>query len=252
MFTEQLNQLVEQEVESRHSELKAEMWEVTQKLMSTEKELNELKTLTLTLKDKSNQLEAFNTFKSLIKDVNFSNILLYFNLKKNNHTINGMNSDEIPSWFKLLFTYYEDREKLFTIMDLFDFKYPSWAKKYKMPYEYNEEELGLFINPKYRRSITNGQMFKENTGFFWRNIQENKGDTNKILTAQITFADDIPWQLVLSNPLWKEDKMFNKILNALYKKENDSHFYFCIQDYQEISKEQVKEMSKYLPKQNFV
>jgi hypothetical protein len=159
-----------------------------------------------------------------------------------------MDSEEIPSRFKLLFTYYEDKEKLFSIMNLFNFEYPVWAKNYKMPYDYNEEELGLFIDQKYDRYICNGEIFDNNIGFFWRNVNINKGDTYKILTNKQSFSDYIPWQLVLSNPLWTEEKLFNKILNALKKKQRDSNYYFAIQNYQVISEDQAKEMAKYLPK----
>jgi hypothetical protein len=248
LLNEKLNEWIEEEIERRCSDLKQEISEVKNKYLEINKLLEDLRKENSKLKQNTNQIEAFAIFKSLINDVNFGNILLHFNLKRNNYNINGMHSENIPSWFKFLFTYYEDKEKLFSIMDLFNFKYPNWAKNYKMPYEYNEEELELFIDPKYDRYICNGEIFNNNIGFFWENIQYNQGDTYKILTTKQSFSDDIPWQLVLSNPLWKEEKLFNKILNVLNKKQKDSHYYYAIQNYQTISEDQAKEMAKYLPK----
>lgn len=237
MLTEQLNELVEQEIEERCSDLKNELTNIKIELAKTQIQLEEQQKEYKRLKQKFGQLEAFDTFKSLVTDVNFSGILLHFGLKRNNFNINGMDSEQIPQWFKLLFSYYEDREKLFALMDLFNYDYPEWAKEYKMPYDYNEEELGLFINPKFGRYITNGEIYNNNIGFFWKNVRSNKGNTYKILTNKEAFNTYIPWQLVLSNPLWLKEEMFNKILNALERKQSDSHYYFAIQDYQKLSRE---------------
>jgi hypothetical protein len=159
-----------------------------------------------------------------------------------------MDSETIPNWFRWLFHYYEDREKLFVLMDLFNIIYPSWAKEYKMPYDYSEEELEIFINPKYDRHICNGEIFRNNIGFFWKNINCNNGDTYKILINTKSFTDYIPWQLILSNSLWATDKLFGKILNAIKKNQPYSYYYFAIQDYIKISEGQAGEMAKLLPK----
>ena len=250
MLTDTFNKLFEQEVEARHLELKEELEKVSTQLENTEKELNELKTLNLTLKDKYTQLEELNTLKTLVTDVNISNILFNFNLKRNKHIIDGMHSEEIPTWFKLLFNYYEDRDRLFSIMDLFDFKYLTWAKEFKMPYDYNKEELKLFIDSKYDRYITNGEIFSENTGFFWETIRVNKGNTHEILTNRKAFSDYIPWQLVLSNPLWLEEDMFSIILKALKNKQPYSYYYYAIQNYLTISNDQIKALADLLPTNN--
>jgi len=244
-----INQIIEDEINNR-------VWNTLESLNATEEKLKETSNKLYEIKEENKRLQkiidqhtAFITFKDLINTTNFESILTYFNLKSNGFSINGMDSEDIPMWFKLLFRYYEDKEKLFSLMDLFDVEYPEWAKNYKMPYDYNEEELLIFINPKYDRYITNGCIFDGNIGFFWRNIKNNKADTYRILTNKSSFSTYIPWQLILSNKLWTNGKMFNQITNALKNKQRDSYYYYHIQDYIDISPTQANEMAKYLPKE---
>jgi hypothetical protein len=199
MSSEKLNDIFEKILEESTKEIqdeliniKGQLEDITSKYYNVLSEKEKLQSIV-------NQNNAFLEFKSLINSDNFGSILNYFKLKYNNFEISGMDSETIPNWFRWLFHYYEDREKLFVLMDLFNIIYPSWAKEYKMPYDYSEEELEIFINPKYDRHICNGEIFRNNIGFFWKNINCNNGDTYKILINTKSFTDYIPWQLILSN-----------------------------------------------------
>ena len=251
MLQDKLNELFEEEVGKKVKDIKSE-------LKKNSKRLEELQLENLRLNKENEELnntiekaDLFATFKSLINIDNIRSIISQLDLKKNNIPINGMYSESIPAWFALLFEYYEDRDNLFQIYDLFNVEYPLWAKKYKMPYEYNKEELKLFIDNIHDRYITNGEMLKCNIGFFWENVKSNQGDTFSILTSKIAFNRSIPWQLILMNPLWKSDDLFEEIINAIKEKKSNAHYYFAIQSYQEISEEQINEMAKYLPKSDF-
>lgn len=247
-FDLKINEVIESEVERRVNGIKTKYQHREDMISKLTKENMILKEENKTLQKLTKEYCAFTQFKSLVSPKNFSSLLTWFDLKRGKFEINGMDSEEIPQWFKLLFVYYDDREKLFSLMDLFDIKYSTWAKEYKMPYEYTQEELEIFIDPKYDRYICNGEIFKNNIGFFWSNIELNKGNTYKILTNKSFFSDYIPWQLVLSNPLWSGDKLFNKILEAIREKQSNSQYFFTIQNYQNLSKEQVLELAKLLPK----
>lgn len=251
-FNSKINEFIEEEVNNRVSDIKIQLEDSEKKLIKTKNKLNKIEKENEKLNKLKSQIEMFKVFKELIDENNFFNFASFVNLKSNNIGITGMESEDIPNWFKLLFKYYEDKEKLFILMDMFNIEYPSWAKEYKMPYDYNEEELLLFADlKKYDRYVTNGCIFEGNIGFFWRNIRSNKGKTRDILTSKYAFDSAIPWQLILLNPLWTKENIFNKIIENLKKKQRDSYYFFVIQNYIKISDEQIKEMAKLLPKDNF-
>jgi hypothetical protein len=130
-------------------------------------------------------------------------------------------------------------------MDMFNIQYPEWAKEYKMPYEYNQEEIDIFLNTIHNHYVCNGCILKDNIGFFYTEFARNKFNVKECLKHSYS---ELPWQLILRNPLLVEEKNFNKILRLLKKKETHSQYFYAISKYQEISKEQALEMFKCLPK----
>jgi len=249
IFNSKINEFIEEEISNRVSDIKIQLENSEKELIKTKKKLNKLENENEELKKIQSQIEMFKIFKGLVNKNNFSNFTSYLNLKSNGFGISGMDSETIPDWFKLLFRYYEDREKLFVLMDMFNIEYPIWAKDFKMPYDYNEEELLLFINSKHDKYITNGCIFEGNTGFFWRNVRANSGKTKDIINSKSSFEQAIPWQLILSNPLWLNENMFLKIIDVIKnKKYSFGNYFYAIQDYIKISDEQIKEMAKLLPK----
>jgi len=229
--------------------------EIQEELKITKNELDCFKMECAELQRENEELKStLNMYKmvpeveSLLTEENFKTMLPLFKLKSNNFSISGMHLADVPDWFKYLFHFYEDREKLFNLMDLFGVKYPTWAKNYKMPYDYSEEELGLFIKHIGDHYVCNSCIFKENTSFFWGTVKRHHGDTRGILNnGQYT---EIPWQLTLSNPLWATDNLFSKILEVIKSKKSNSEYFFAIQTYIQITDAQAIEMMKLLPKNN--
>lgn len=225
---------INEELKTAHEQLE-QSYDKNQELI---KENNELK-------NTLSKYKLVSEVGNLITKENFEAMLPLFKLKHNDFQMNGMDIEDVPEWFLYLFHYYEDRDRLFNLMDHFGIKYPAWAKNYKMPYEYSEKELGEFV--KYDRYITNGCIFSSNIGFFWRNVKRCCCDTHKILTDKNSFEDAIPWQLILSNLLWTKDELFIKILENIKSKKHHSEYFFEIQNYIEISDSQINELIKLLP-----
>jgi len=195
------------------------------------------------------QFEVFKVFKNLINEENFEGFLSLTALKDTGIRIDGMYSETIPLWFKLLIRYYDDKNTLITLMDLFEIKYEKWIHTYKMPYEYNESEVDYFFDDLKNRYITNGCNFEGNMGFFWQSIMGVKGDTIQNMNKR-AFSSYVPWQLFLRNPLLKTDKFFNRILESLKNNVTNSYYFFRIQEYQDITQEQVLSMIGSLPLNN--
>ena len=181
----------------------------------------------------------------LIKEENFDYMLPLFKLKSNNLHTSGMHIEDVPKWFIYLSQYYEDRDKLFNLMDIFGVKYPAWAKKYTAPQDYSEHELEIFIDNILKHYVCNSCIFESNLGFFWEKVREHSGDTSRILTKS-TYSE-IPWQMILSNPLWINDKLFDKMLAAIKSKKSNSDYFFRIQEFLDISDEHVNDLINLIP-----
>lgn len=197
------------------------------------------------LEEKIGQSNEFEVFRSMINENNVGVLVGVLNLKTIDIDFSGMNSECIPNWFSLICRYYPDKERVFAIMDLFNIKYPSWAKLFKLPSDYNEEELDLVFERLGKMYVCNGCIFSGNMGFFYREIAPYKGDLKTLLTR--SSYSEIPWNLLLKNPLLATDKYINKIIQALKNKSSHSQYFFAIQDYQELTPEQVLPLFEYFP-----
>ena len=199
------------------------------------------------LKKTHKQSEEFCVFKSQINDKNIENVVSFLNLKSIVVDFNGMDSERIPSWFKLITKYYPDRDKVFSLMDLFEIKYPDWAKSFKMPFDYGEEELDLIFSNIGQMYVCNSCIFDGNMGFFYGYYSRHK--SLAVLFEKESYVE-IPWNLFLQNKLLATEKYFTKIIKSLKRKESRSEYFFKIQDYQEISPEQAEKMFEFLPMNN--
>jgi hypothetical protein len=199
------------------------------------------------LKKTHKQGEAFSVFKSQINDKNIENVCSFLNLEKINIDFSGMHSDQIPAWFRLVAKHYPDRDKVFSLLDLFEINYPDWAKTFKMPFDYGEEELDLIFSKIGRMYVCNSCIFSDNMGFFYTYYSRHK-NLNTLFERESSV--EIPWNLFLQNKLLATEKYFARIIESLKRKESRSDYFYKIQDYQELSPEQAERMFDFLPMNN--
>jgi hypothetical protein len=83
-------------------------------------------------------------------------------------------------------------------------------------------------------------------GFHYTYINRHKGNLERLFEKESYV--EIPWNLLLQNPLLIQDEYFKLIIESIAKKESHSEYFFKIQDYQQISEKQAKELFNYLPK----
>lgn len=248
MLSEKMNEFIEEEINNRISDIKTQLDITTKELEKLKKKYNKIVSENLDLKDLQDQIDTFKVFKNLVTNDNFEQIIFYFNLKNTGIDISGMNTEKLPLWFKLLVKHYDDKVKLFSLMDLFNVNYPDFAKQIKLPYDYNEEELDLIFNNLKKMYVCNGQIYDYNIGFWYDEFYNhgiNKFDIKKVFKSSSYV--DIPWQLLLKNPLLVTEKYFNKIIESLKKKIEHAHYFYRIQEYQTITEEQARQMADHLP-----
>ncbi|PLR99543.1 hypothetical protein [Bacillus sp. T33-2] len=249
MLAETLDKLIQEEIDKGIEEYKKDYLKTSNELKryksGYEEKVKEVKSL-MALKD---QMNEFKTFQDLINQNNIEYIVSHLNLEQQEIDFNGMDADRIPVWFKLLCTYYRDKERLFTLMDMLNIEYPIWAKSFKMPFDYGKEELDLVFNHMGKMYVCNGQIFSGNMGFYYTYQNRYKGEL-KLLFNRESYVE-IPWNLLLQNPLLTTDEYFSKIIKVLQDKSSHSEYFFMIQNYQELTDDQINMMVEQLPTTHF-
>ncbi|WP_165571668.1 hypothetical protein, partial [Cytobacillus praedii] len=125
----------------------------------------------------------------------------------------------------------------------------TWAKTFKLPIDYGEKELDLIFDRLGKMYVCNNEIFSNNMGFYWQYQSRFKGNLNELFNRESYV--EIPWNLLLQNPLLTTEKYFNKIIDALSSKQSHSEYFFMIQNYQELNEDQINKMAEYLPTKNF-
>jgi hypothetical protein len=248
MLAEKLDVLIEEEVEKRVKKVKEELKKAKKEIKEL-KEENELLKINAESKNKVQKSEEhLKALRELVNGGNIGDVLNIFGLEESGIRFSGMDTKDAPQWFSLFVQYYPDRKRLLSLFDFFQYTYPDWANDLRFPVDYTKEEVLYFIKDIQNRYITNSEIFSENMGFYWSAIKQSKGEPMKIMKENDTFSKAIPWQLFLENKYLTEDDVFEKLLETIRTRKDNSNYFFAIQKYQEISQEQVEKLFSVLPK----
>lgn len=239
-FFGNINNAIEEEVIRRTEDLQRELTKTTERLVHYREKYESLKDKHEVVEKDYEKLKELNIVLDTFNKDNVEGLFELLNLKTTKHIdFDGMDTEKIPLWFKMLTLYYPDKEKVLSILDIFDEKYPKWAKTFKLPFDYNEDELDKILNNLGKMYVTNGKHFSSNMGFFYSDIRISEGNIIKRLSRVSYVA--MPWNLFLQNPLLTTEKYMNKIEELLSNKGYDSieNNFYAIQKYQDINPEFV-------------
>lgn len=238
-----IEKVINEEIEKRILEIKSEYDNNKVTIEKQEKLIETLEDENYQLKYENNILKQSTRVEELfIKNFNKDNINLLIDIlpyKKIENIGYGMDTDKVHPVFKLIFEYYDDKEEMLTICDKFNIEYPKWFKDYKMPYDYGEKAVDLFIKHLSNAYVCNGCIYENNIGFFYRELSGQGGDEYKLIKYQY---HDIPWQLFLKNPLLQQEDVWNKIIGALKGNKNHSYYFYKIDQYQKLDSEKIEQL----------
>lgn len=242
---EKIYEIVEKEVDNRVKEIKKELLKTKKEYNNLIKKYNDLKLENEKLKSNKLNLDLFQQIKSSLKELNIIDVLKFLNLKVSS-IYRDISADEIPTWFYCLLYFYDDKDKMFDIFDFLDFKYPSWAKKIKLPFDYNEEEMDIVFKNLDNLSMVNGWYFSpSNVKYYYETLNHTKGEFKKLFNSY--YSSYIPWQFLLRNPLLKEEKYFSQIIKYIKNKGYNALNFYYIHKYQELELEQLARMAELIP-----
>lgn len=149
------------------------------------------------------------------------------------------NSDQLqaPIWIVLMTMFYDNRETVIQIMDYFNIKHPQNVNTFKLPCDWNEEELDYFMKAMPYNVNCNGRVFEDNLKF-WAptSLYSPKDQCAKNLYCYT----EIPWQYILRNPLIKKLKYLEQIGKNLFSSYVNPYINFLkLPKYQELTDEDL-------------
>jgi len=144
---------------------------------------------------------------------------------------------DAPLWIGAMTQFYSNREKVLEILKLFDIKLPKNVENFRLPIDWNEEELDIFFDTMHNHYNCNGCFYQTNLRFWSSNaLDDVKTQCNRNYS-------EIPWQYVLKNPLLKKKKYLTKIgKNAYGSNGYSGHWdnFYRIDNYLNLSSEEIK------------
>jgi hypothetical protein len=119
--------------------------------------------------------------------------------------------------------------------------YPNWLKTFIMPYEYGEELLDVFFDYLSCHYVCNGCIYSGNYGFWYNEWSNHRFDPKEALQHSYS---ELPWQLILKNPLLSTEKYFNKIVKSIETNNTHACYFYKIDEYQELSQGQLEKLAE--------
>jgi hypothetical protein len=141
---------------------------------------------------------------------------------------------DVPLWIGAMTQFYSNKETVIEILKMFDVKLPDKIENFRLPIDWNEEELDMFFDTVNNHVNCNGCTFEDNLRFWGRkSLDDVKTQCYK------SGYSEIPWQYVLRNPLIKKEKYLKKIGQNAFTPWRWNNFY-RIDKYQDLSEEEIK------------
>lgn len=141
---------------------------------------------------------------------------------------------DAPLWIGAMTQFYSNGEKVIEILRLFDIKLPDNIENFRLPIDWNEEELDMFFDTVNNHVNCNGCTFEGNLKFWSsRSLYDVKTQCYE------SGYSEIPWQYVLRNPLLRNEKYLEKIGKNAFTPFRWNNFY-RIDKYLNLSDEEIK------------
>ena len=141
---------------------------------------------------------------------------------------------DTPLWIGAMTQFYSNKDRVIDVLRLFDVKLPDNIENFRLPIDWNEEELDIFFDTVNNHVNCNGCTYEGNLKFWGRKSL----DDVKTQCCKNGYSE-IPWQYVLRNPLLKKEKYLEKIGQNAFTPWRWNSFY-KIDRYLDLSDEEIK------------
>lgn len=246
MLIEDISQLLNKRALQEFGILKDENRKLSNQLTDIYVENHELESQVEKLNDKINNIQFFNgLLDDIVENSSLQQLIDLLGWKEDNYV--SQQFDDAPEWFLVYCRYYSKKEELKKIFSMYGIEPDIDINEFRMPYEWNKDELLTFCIYIANAYVTNGQIFSNNYGFWYRRLLYNI-DPDQQIRYQY---NQIPWQLILKNPLWNQDEeCFDKMMEIISNKKMANNYFFNIVKYQEMDEEKAERLAGKINKLN--
>jgi len=247
MVEQKIIELLNKEFEEKYQDMIEENYRLQTQLNKAIEENVVLRSNQLKSEKERKKVEQFNSLRKLFDYNSLETMIEGQDYKEVKIDLSGMHSEDTPKIFKLICKYYYNRQEILDIMDTFEQPYPNWYRTFKLPFDYSKEELMSIMDKNHKISMTNSCYFEGYIGFYYEWMKNYNGDINSQLGVETAYSNSlrIPFDLLLVNPLWKDDELFNALLKEVNKDFGKHEFYHIVK-YQDLSKDQVFQLARTL------
>ncbi|KOS61487.1 hypothetical protein FJQ98_16395 [Lysinibacillus agricola] len=191
------------------------------------------------LLSKLKQLEAIKSFSDNITiETIESAVICNLNYNPTDISFSGMRSEEIPMWFKILCRYFDNKNEILNLFNIFNIEYPNWAKDIILPSHYNKQQLKLCLNNSGQLYVCNGQIYEGNMGFYYTYHRRHNFDLETVFKRESYV--EIPFQLLLKNKLLiEDDELFDLLLEKLHNEASHISYFMKLVYYQDVPIDKV-------------
>lgn len=138
-------------------------------------------------------------------------------------------------WLGALTQYYHNKDKVMEILKLFKVTLPDKIDLFRLPIDWNEDELDIFFSTVNRHSNCNGSVYSGNLRYWETNSLKSVYDQ-----CHCCLGSDIPWQYVLRNPLLKNPKYLIQIGRNIDRYGSYWDNFYEIDKYLDLSDDEIK------------
>lgn len=149
---------------------------------------------------------------------------------------------ECPIWLGACTQFYSHRSEVVQILKALEIYVPQDIEKFRLPHEWTTDELDIFFDTMHKHYVCNGCIYEDNLRYWKPNALDSVYD----VCYNNGSYTEIPWQFILRNPNLLQDKYLRKIGKMAFENSRSSHwgYFFKIQQYQELTSEQVEVITK--------
>lgn len=168
----------------------------------------------------------------VLKNINKDNFTEFLAVIYEKNYEESWSTEDTPLWLGVLTEYYSYKDSIIEMFNIYNIKTPKDVTNFRLPIDWNEEELDIFFNTMKNHYNCNGNFFQYNLRHWGSNsLKPVKEQCNRNYS-------ELPWQYILRNPLLKTEK-YLKIIGEKITEIHGSNL-ASIDRYQDLDESQVK------------
>lgn len=140
----------------------------------------------------------------------------------------------VPLWLGAMTNYYSHKGEVLQLLKVIGCKLPDGVETFRLPCDWNDDELQIFLDTMYNHVNCNGCTYQDNLRFW------SPTALDSVYYMCNKCYSEIPWQFVLRNPLLKQEKFLKQIGRHMLDKCNNWYCFNMIEEYLELTNDEIK------------